>query len=212
MKTYEYQVKCKDYRNDVPYDICQKEITSGAAEDVKVAIPRDYTFQNYLQEKLYGLGLDKDADSLFIQGENLVFDLTVVDKFGNQVEDYDLTTLSAGFYYGHGLSSIGDLTAIILSKAIHFSAAYQSHNIVFQNLPPRDHYYAIKVNDTTGVLTKEVPIEIVNLDDPHYPKNLFLDGDDQSLEVKATQITYADTMHIGEANEISVRLFTETLL
>ena len=55
-------------------------------------------------------------------------------------------------------------------------------------------------------------MDIVNLDDPNYPKNLFTQGDVGTLGVLATQITFDDTLHIGQATEINVRLFTETLL
>ena len=184
--TYSYPVRCQDYRNGIPYDRCQKQITSGPASRVKVSVPRDYGYQRYLQEKLDALGIDKEAESMFVQGENLVFDLTVVDSFGNQVEGYDLTTLHAGFHYADGARSMGDLTEDVMDDVIHYSARQQSHNRVFQKLPPRDSVYYVQVNDTAKLLSGAFYVDIVNLDDPYYPKNIFINGESGALEPTLT--------------------------
>ena len=80
-------------------------------------------------------------------------------------------------------------------------------------MPPREQFYFISVFDAQGLLTADIAVDIMNLDDPNYPENLFKEEDfEGTLSILSTQIVYDGEIVIGQAAEIKIRLFTDNLL
>ena len=38
---YSYHITCKDSRDSIPYNVCQREVKPGVVQRVEVTIPRD---------------------------------------------------------------------------------------------------------------------------------------------------------------------------
>ena len=116
---YEYPITCLGQSND---QVCQKIVKPLPATTLKVMVVRDHETQKNLtilaSSNLDLVNVD-DVSLFFQQGENLSFDVIAVDVLGNHVKDYDLSDVTANFYFG---KSKLKLTAIHMPGVIHFQA------------------------------------------------------------------------------------------
>ena len=176
---YEYPIRCAGLSSA---KVCQRVVTPRAIASVQLTIPRDYKTSQSLKESLaLNSEITTDIEQMFLQGENLVFDLIAVDVFGNHVKDADLAGTTAKFVYGSQEYSLSSTTTL---GVVHFIAESEQSNLVFKALPPRSDFYKVVTDSSQKELDNAtIFVDILNLSDADYPSNISTDGDDTTLEL-----------------------------
>lgn len=151
-----------------------------------------------------------DIDQVFLQGENLVFDLIAVDIFGNHVKEADLAGTTAKFVSG---SQKFSLSSITMPGVVHFSSESEEQNLKFKTFPSRTNFYTVVIESSVKELDNgTIYVDILYMSDPDYPSNVSTEGDDSTLELGLSQVIYPFFAQVGSAIDIEVVLLSDELL
>ena len=62
-------------------------------------MPRDHDAHRQVQSQATGAQVVAEANTFFLQGETLIFELQLVEYFGNRLAEADLSSITATFWY-----------------------------------------------------------------------------------------------------------------
>ena len=176
---YEYPIECNENQ-----PLCQRTVITGNAASLSIVVPRDSESKAEIESQALSLGIETDVSKFFQQGENLVFDLIMTDSNGDHVSDYDFSRISVTCTFDYATNKISLGKTLTTGRYIFY--ADDSGNTLFKSLPPRENFY--KVACSLGSITQTVAIDILNLKDPDYPKNIRVSGETVSFNDKVVQI------------------------